>query len=90
MIPAEVNSLLGPLSSDTLFALIEDDEEMVSNCRLDSNYGNDALTVTSFSCDNCFAQIRYDVVMPGGYQLGGGSGGSAFVVTSFSGENSYP
>ena len=81
MIPAEVNSLLGPLSSDTFLARIKDGQ-------FESSYSGAAFTVTYFSCDTFFARIGYDAVMPIYYQLGRGSGGAAFTVTSFSSENS--
>ena len=89
MIPVEVNSRSGPLSSDTLFARIRDDGYMDLYYQLDSGFSSAVFIVKYFSCNTLFAWIGYDAVMTRDYWLGGGSGGAAFTVTSFSGENSY-
>ena len=56
----EVNSWLGPLSSDTFFARIGYDGYMALDCCLDSGSSGAEFTVTSFSCDKFFAQIIHD------------------------------
>ena len=90
MIPAEVNSQLGILSSDTFFARIGDDGYMALDCRLDSCSSGAAFTVLSLSCDTFFVLIIDNAVMPRDYQLGGGSGGAVFTVASCSGETTIP
>ena len=89
MIPAEVNSRSGPLSSDTLFALIGDNGYIALDWQLYSGSGGSAFIVISFSCKIFFSKIGDDAVIPRDYQLDSGSVRATFTVTSFSGDNYY-
>ena len=63
MIPAEVNSRPGPLSSDTFFSRIGDGGQMDLDFWLENSSSGAPLTVTYFSCEKFFTRIRDDAVM---------------------------